>query len=257
MIQKYSVAVVTGASIGIGRAVAKQLAQAKVKLILIARREEKLRALAHELRDLTTCYLVNCDLRDHAKLAQHFKELPDAFSAVDILINNAGLALGVAPAQQSSWRDWQDMIDINCTALAHITHLLLPGMVARNRGHVVNIGSVAGTYPYLGGNVYGATKSFVKQFSLNLKADLLGTAVRVTNIEPAMVGGTEFSQVRFKGDEGKAAQVYEGVEPLRPESVADAVLWAVSQPPHVNITRIELMPVCQAASGIAVDRKLP
>jgi len=167
MIQQYSVAVVTGASVGIGRAVAKQLAQAKVKLILIARREEKLQALAQELQDLTACHLMNCDLRDHEQLAHHFQALPDAFAAADILINNAGLALGMAPAQRASWSDWQGMIDVNCTALAHLTHLLLPGMVARNRGHVVNIGSVAGTYPYAGGNVYGATKAFVKQFSLH------------------------------------------------------------------------------------------
>lgn len=257
MIHEYSVAVVTGASIGIGRAVAKKLAKEKVRLILVARREENLLALAEELQDLTACHLVNCDLRDHKKLAQHFKGLPDAFSAVDILINNAGLALGMEPAQKASWEDWQGMIDVNCTALAHLTHLLLPGMVARNRGHVVNIGSIAGTYPYTGGNVYGATKAFVKQFSLNLKADLLGTAVRVTNIEPGLVGGTEFSLVRFRGDEGNAANVYEGVDPLIPESVADAVIWAVSRPPNVNINRIELMPVCQAANRITVERKLP
>jgi NADP-dependent 3-hydroxy acid dehydrogenase YdfG len=257
MIQQYSVAVVTGASIGIGRAVAVRLAKEKVRLILIARREEKLRALAEELQPLTECHLVHCDLREHLQLDKHFQALPDQFSAVDILINNAGLALGLDPAQRASWRDWQEMIDVNCTALAHITHLLLAGMVARNRGHVVNIGSIAGSYPYAGGNVYGATKAFVKQFSLNLKADLLGTAVRVTNIEPGMVGGTEFSLVRFKGDAGRVANVYEGVDPLSPAAVADAVLWAVSRPPHVNINRIELMPVCQAPGRVAVGRKSP
>jgi NADP-dependent 3-hydroxy acid dehydrogenase YdfG len=257
MINPYRIAVVTGASAGIGLAVARKLAREKVKLVLVARREDPLKVLAEELSGETECHPLPCDLRDSENLARLFTSLPDAFAAVDILVNNAGLALGLEPAHRASWEDWRGMMDVNCVALAQLTHLLLPGMVARNRGHIVNIGSVSGSYPYAGGNVYGATKAFVKQFSLNLKADLLGTAVRVTNIEPGMVGGTEFSLVRYKGDAEKAAGVYEDVDPLNADAVADAVVWAVSRPANVNINRIELMPVCQAPSRIAVARKSP
>jgi NADP-dependent 3-hydroxy acid dehydrogenase YdfG len=257
MIKQYRIAVVTGASAGIGLAAARKLARESVKLVLVARREDKLRALAEELSGETECHPLPCDLRDSENLARLFKSLPDAFAAVDILVNNAGLALGLEPAHRASWEDWRVMMDVNCVALAQLTHLLLPGMVARNCGHIVNIGSIAGSYPYVGGNVYGATKAFVKQFSLNLKADLLGTSVRVTSIEPGMVGGTEFSLVRFKGDERKAVGVYEDAEPLDAEAVADAVVWAVSRPAGVNINRIELMPVCQAPGQTAVVRKSP
>ncbi len=257
MINNYRVALVTGASVGIGRAVSVKLAAENVRLILIARRKDKLEELAVELKGKAACHILPCDLRDQEDLHRKLDQLPDAFAQVDILVNNAGLALGLEPTQKTAWSDWQQMIDINCKALAFLTHRLLPGMVDRKCGHVVNIGSVAGTYPYAGGNVYGATKSFVKQFSLNLKADLLGTDVRVTNIEPGMVGDTEFSLVRFKGDQEKQRETYRGVEPLDPESVADAVLWAVSRPPHVNITRIEMMPVCQAPSRLAIRKKLP
>ena len=257
MINPYRIAVVTGASAGIGMAVARKLAKEKVKLVLVARREDQLTALAEELGKETECYPLPCDLRDSENLARLFTSLPDAFAAVDILVNNAGLALGLEPAHRASWEDWRGMMEVNCMAPAQLIHLLLPGMVARNRGHIVNIGSIAGSYPYAGGNVYGATKAFVKQFSLNLKADLLGTDVRVTNIEPGMVGGTEFSLVRFKGDAVKAAGVYENVDPLNADAVADAVVWAVSRPANVNINRIELMPVCQAPSRIAVSGKSP
>ncbi len=254
MIKTYKVAVVTGASCGIGAAVARRLVQQGIKLILIARREDKLSQLAQELRVYAACHVIACDVCDHAKLQAALSVLPPEFSAVDILINNAGIPLGLEPAQNTLWQDWQQMIATNCTALAFITHLLLPSMVARNCGHIVNLSSIAGSYPYYGGNVYGATKAFVSQLSRNLKADLLGTAVRVTNIEPGMVGGTEFSQVRFKGDERSAENVYKGADPLLPESVAECVAWAIAQPAYVNINRIELMPVCQAPNGLAVHR---
>lgn len=257
MINQYRIAVVTGASAGIGLAAARKLAGEKVKLVLVARREDKLRALVEELSAETECHALACDLRDSEHLARLFQSLPDAFADVDILVNNAGLALGLEPAHRASWEDWRGMMDVNCVALAQLTHLLLPGMVARNRGHIVNVGSIAGSYPYAGGNIYGATKAFVKQFSLNLKADLLGTDVRVTNIEPGMVGGTEFSLVRFKGDAGKAAGVYENADPLNADAVADAIVWAVSRPANVNINRIELMPVCQAPAPTAIARKSP
>ena len=174
---------------------------------------------------------------------------------MDVLINCAGLALGLETAQKTEWQDWETMLNVNCLALAYITHLLLPGMVERNLGHIINIGSTAGTYPYKGANVYGATKAFVEQFTLNLKADLLGTAVRVTNIEPAMVGDSEFSLVRFKGDKDKANEVYEGLKPLCPADISECVIWVLLQPAHVNINRIEMMPTSQAPSHLAVSKK--
>jgi 3-hydroxy acid dehydrogenase/malonic semialdehyde reductase len=173
---------------------------------------------------------------------------------VDCLVNDAGLALGLAPAQAADLSDWERMIDTNCKGLVYVTRALLPGMVARRRGHVVNMGSVAATYPYPGGNVYGATKAFVHQFSLNLRSDLHGTGVRVTCIEPGMCGGTEFSEVRFGGDKTKAAGVYAGMQPLTPDDVAEAVAWATSLPAHFNVNTIELMPVAQSFAAFQVAR---
>jgi 3-hydroxy acid dehydrogenase/malonic semialdehyde reductase len=172
---------------------------------------------------------------------------------VDLLVNNAGLALGLSPAQEAEVSDWDRMVATNVTGLIHITRALLPGMVTRNRGHVVNLGSIAGTYPYPGGHIYGATKAFVRQFTLNLKADLVGTNVRVTDIEPGLCGGTEFSAVRF-GDEAKAAAVYRGTTPLTADDIAEAIAWVVGLPAHVNINRIEMMPTCQAPAPLAVKR---
>lgn len=249
----YKVAMVTGASSGIGKAIAESLAKNNIRLILLARRKEKLEQLQNELQ--TTCHVIACDITDKHKIKAALNNLPTEFTNIDILINCAGLALGLENAQQTEWQDWETMLNVNCMALSYITHLLLPGMVQRDRGHIVNIGSTAGTYPYPGGNVYGTTKAFVEQFSINLKADLLGTAVRVTNIAPAMVGESEFSQVRFKGDEEKAAKVYEGLKPLTPADVAESVLWVLTQPAHVNINRIEMMPVCQAPSHLATMRR--
>ncbi|MGE5503874.1 MAG: SDR family NAD(P)-dependent oxidoreductase, partial [Actinomycetota bacterium] len=176
------------------------------------------------------------------------------FRDIDVLVNNAGLALGLEPAHQTDLDDWEAMVDTNVKGLMYVTRAVLPGMVARGRGHVVNIGSIAGTYPYPGGNAYGATKAAVAQFSLNLLADLVKTKVRVTNIEPGLCGGSEFSLVRFHGDAERAAKTYEGTEPLTSEDVAEAVFWACSAPAHVNINRIEMMPTCQAPAGLAVHR---
>ena len=181
--------------------------------------------------------------------------MPESWRAIDVLVNNAGLALGVEPAYVAQVTDWDRMLATNVTGLIHLTRALLPGMIERNRGHVVNIGSVAGSYPYPGGHVYGASKAFVQQFSLNLKADLTGTKVRVTNIEPGLVGGTEFSQVRLHGDAQRAAKVYEGTEPLTSEDIAEAVAWAVTLPEHVNINRIELMPTCQGPGALIIKRQ--
>ncbi|MGB8933394.1 MAG: SDR family NAD(P)-dependent oxidoreductase, partial [Anaeromyxobacteraceae bacterium] len=193
------------------------------------------------------------DVRDKAAVERALAALPPPFAQVDLLVNSAGLALGLEPAQRASLDDWEQMIDTNCRALVHVTRVLLPGMVARDRGHVLNVGSVAGNWPYPGGNVYGATKAFVRQFSLNLKADLLGTRVRVTNVEPGMVE-TEFSVVRFHGDAARAGKVYEGMQPLSSEDIAETVLWCATRPAHVNVNTIEIMPVQQAFSPFAVSR---
>ena len=179
---------------------------------------------------------------------------PAEFSAIDVLVNNAGLSLNLEPAYKVPIEDWETMVDTNIKGLLYCTRLVLPGMVARGRGHVVNIGSVAAMYAYPGGNVYGATKAFVKQFSHNLRADLLGTAVRVTDIEPGLAE-TEFSVVRFKGDEQRAASIYKGTQPLTAEDIADAVHWVVTRPAHVNIDTISMMPVCQAFSPLAIYRQ--
>jgi len=243
---------VTGASAGFGSAIARSFVKGGHRVIATARRKDRLDALAAELGD--ALLPLELDVRDADAVAAVPGLLPAEFAAVDVLVNNAGLALGLEPAHKASLDDWRTMIDTNCTGLVQVTRALLPGMVERNRGHVFNIGSVAGLWPYAGGNVYGATKAFVRQFSLNLRADLLGTALRVTDIEPGLCGGTEFSNVRFHGDDDKAAKVYADVQPLTAEDVADSVYWIATRPAHVNINAIELMPVAQSFAGLAVHR---
>ena len=246
------VVLVTGATAGFGAAIARQFAAAGAGLVLVGRRVDRLDALKAELK--VPVHLVALDVRDRQAVADILSALPAPFDAVDVLVNNAGLALGLEPAQKVDLDDWDDMVDTNVKGLAYVTRAILPGMVARNRGHVINISSIAGTYPYAGGNMYGATKAAVTQFSLNLLTDLVGTKLRVTNIEPGLCGGSEFSLVRFHGDAEKAAKVYENVTPLTSEDVAETVFWAASQPAHVNINRIELMPVAQAPGGLTVAR---
>jgi 3-hydroxy acid dehydrogenase / malonic semialdehyde reductase len=240
---------VTGASAGIGKACVLGFLESGARVIALARRKEKLATLAGP-----NVHLAVCDVRDEAQLRATFTQLPAPFAEIDVLVNNAGLALGMAKAQASEWSDWATMIDTNVRAFTHVTHLVLPGMVSRNRGHILNLGSVAGTYPYVGGNVYAASKAFVEQFSLALRADLLGTRVRVTNIEPGMVE-TEFSQVRFKGDTEKATKAYEGLEALTPKDVADLITYIAGLPDRVNINRVELMSIAQSFAGFAFDRK--
>lgn len=240
---------VTGASSGIGEAIVRRFAHSGARVVLAARRRDKLDALLGELSG--DHLAITLDVRDRASVERALAELP---VEVDVLVNNAGLALGLEPAHAANLDDWEQMVDVNVKGLLYVTRALLPGMVARDRGHVINLGSVAASYPYPGGNVYGATKAFVKQLSLNLRADLFGTRVRVTDIEPGMVAETEFSLVRFKGDEERTRKVYEGVEPLRPGDIADLVHYAASLPPHVNINRLEVMPVMQAFSPFAVKR---
>ena len=251
----YKIALVTGASSGIGKAIAESLAKHGVRLILIARRNDKLELLKRELQANTKCHVIACDVSNKERIFQEITNLPVEFAKIDVLVNCAGLALGLEVAQETEWQDWETMLNVNCLALTYITHLLLPNMVERNFGHIINIGSTAGTYPYKGANVYGATKAFVEQFTLNLKADLLGTKVRVTNIEPAMVGYSEFSLVRFKGNKNKADEVYEGLKPLSPADISECLIWVLSQPAHVNINRIEIMPTSQAPSHLAVHKK--
>lgn len=246
------VALITGASSGFGRATAERFAAAKMKLVLLARREERLRELSENLS--VPCHTIACDVRDGEALRAAIRAIPGDFARIDILVNNAGLALGLEAAHRTDWQDWQQMIETNCTALALLTRLVLPDMVERRSGHIVLMGSVAGHYAYPGGNVYGASKAFVEQFARGLRADLLGQGVRVTHIAPGLSGGSEFSEVRFHGDREKAAAVYIGTEPLLPQDIAETVYWAVSQPRHVNINSIELMPVCQASGPLQVHR---
>jgi NADP-dependent 3-hydroxy acid dehydrogenase YdfG len=247
------IAFITGATSGFGAACARLFAANGWQLVLCGRRQERLDALRAELVATVPVHAFPLDVRDEAAINAAVAALPAEFAGIDLLVNNAGLALGLEPAHRCDMEDWQRMVDTNIKGLMYCTRAVLPGMVARNRGHVVNIGSVAGTYPYPGGNVYGATKAFVKQFSLNLRADLLGTRVRVTNIEPGLAE-SEFSLVRFKGDDTKAAKTYQGTQPLRPEDIADIVYWAATRPAHVNLNSVEVMPVCQAFAPFAISR---
>jgi 3-hydroxy acid dehydrogenase/malonic semialdehyde reductase len=247
-----STALITGASAGIGEACAVALSKAGARLVLTGRRRDRLEALAARLP--TPSHVLELDVRSRSAVEAALTSLPAPFSEVDLLINNAGVGLGMEPAQAASLDDWETMIDTNCKGLVYVTRVLLPGMVQRNRGHVVNLGSVAGTYPYPGGNVYGATKAFVHQFSQNLKADLVGTRVRVTDVSPGMVE-TDFSVVRFKGDAERARKVYEGMQPLTPADIADIVLFCVTRPAHVNLNVVEVMPADQGFAGFNIKRR--
>ncbi len=244
---------ITGASSGFGAAAARRFAARGDRVIAAARRTDRLRSLADELGPGVLLPLT-LDVRDRASVERVAASLPEYFAEVDILVNNAGLALGLEPAQEADLDQWEQMIETNCTGLVFMTRALLPQMVARGTGHIVNLGSIAGTYPYPGGNVYGATKAFVHQFSLNLRSDLHGTGVRVTCIEPGLSGGTEFSDVRFGGDRERAAAVYAGTHPLTADDIAAAIEWATSQPPHVNVNVIELMATSQSFAPFQVFR---
>ncbi|MBH0096927.1 SDR family NAD(P)-dependent oxidoreductase [Psychrobacter sp. NZS113] len=243
---------ITGASAGFGKALAERLVAKGHRVIGCARRLDKLQALA---ADLGEAFLpVVMDVSDTASIPQIIADLPDGFNQIDVLVNNAGLALGAGPAQESNLDDWMRMTDTNIKGLMALTHAVLPAMVARDSGYIINVGSIAGSWPYFGGNVYGATKAFVKQFSLNLRADLLGTQVRVTNLEPGNVAGTEFSNVRYHGDDDKAAKVYDGFKTMTGDDVGDILLWLIESPAHINVNRLEVMPVAQTYNGLTIAK---
>ena len=246
--------VITGASSGFGQAAAKRFASEGYRLVLMARRLERLTDLAFTLEEDAPCHVVELDVRDSNAVSEAFATLPEPFHQPDILINNAGLALGLSGADAVDLDDWETMVDTNIKGLMYCTRACLPMMVEQGRGHVINMGSVAANWPYPGGNVYGGTKAFVQQFTRNLRTDLLGKGVRATVIEPGMCE-TEFSVVRFSGDESKAAAVYEGMKPLSADDVADVIVWVALRPAHVNINQIELMPVEQTWSPFAVHRE--
>jgi 3-hydroxy acid dehydrogenase/malonic semialdehyde reductase len=255
---------VTGASSGFGAAVVRRYAATGARVIAAARRLDRLTALADELNEELDdqsgddpgdgVLPLQLDVADRPAVEAAIAELPEEFAAIDVLVNNAGLALGLEPAQRADPDEWEQMIDTNCKGLVSCTRAVLPGMVERGRGHIVNLGSVAATYPYPGGNVYGGTKAFVHQFSLNLRSDLHGTGVRVTCIEPGLCGGTEFSVVRFGGDAEKAAAVYDGTEPLTADDIAEAIFWSTSLPQNVIVNTMELMPVVQSVGPFQIHR---
>ena len=244
---------VTGASAGFGNAIARRFAKEGHLVVAAARRQERLDALVEEF-GRTRIFALTLDVRDRAAVGAALSRLPREFADIDALVNNAGLALGLEPAQTAQLDAWDEMVDTNVKGLMYVTRAILPGMVARNCGHIINMGSIAATYPYPGGNVYGASKAFVRQFSLNLRADLTGSKVRVTDIEPGLVGGTEFSKVRFRGDDQRAAKMYQGTEALTPEDVAEAVYWVASLPARVNVNALEMMPVAQTFGPLPVHR---
>ncbi len=244
---------ITGASAGFGKALAERLVANGHRVIGCARRLDKLNALAETLGEAFLPVVM--DVSDTASIPQIIADLPDDFKQIDVLVNNAGLALGTEPAHKASLDDWMRMTDTNIKGLMALTHAVLPAMVERDSGYIINVGSIAGNWPYFGGNVYGATKAFVKQFSLNLRADLIGTQVRVTNLEPGNVAGTEFSNVRYHGDDDKAAKVYDGFKTMTGEDIGDILLWLIESPAHINVNRLEVMPVAQTYNGLTIVKQ--
>ncbi|MDQ2710949.1 MAG: SDR family oxidoreductase [Acidobacteriota bacterium] len=247
------IVLITGATSGFGEAAARRFLSEGAKVIGTGRRQERLDKLKGDLGE--SFLPLRFDVGQRKEVEDVLNDLPLGFSEVDVLINNAGGAIGLDLAQDAKFDDWDAMIDSNVKGLIYCTRLVLPGMLERGRGTIVNIGSVAAEWPYPGGNVYGAAKAFVHQFSLNLRADVAGSLIRVTEIQPGLAGGTEFSDVRFKGDKKRAAAVYEGTDPLNPEDIADAIYWVVTRPAHVNINSIQMMPVSQSFAPLSVKRK--
>ena len=249
------IVLITGASSGFGEAAARRFVAGGHRVIAAARRVDRLSQLGKELGGALLPLAM--DVTDPASITAALASLPEDWRTLDVLVNNAGLALGTEPAQRSSLAEWTTMIDTNTKGLVTVTHAVLPGMVERGRGTIVNVGSIAGNTPYPGGNVYGATKAFVEQFTRNLRDDLVGTGVRATNLAPGLCGGTEFSNVRYRGDDAAAAKVYEGTVPLTAEDIAETIYWIATLPPHVNITQLEIMPTCQGYGPLNIKRTPP
>ena len=245
--------VITGATAGFGLATARLFASKGWNVVGTGRRAERLAALQQELGD--SFLPIELDIRDREAVMQKLGDLPGKWHDVDVLVNNAGAAHGLEPAWECSLDDWDGMVDTNIKGLLYATRAVLPAMVERNSGHIVMLGSVAGSYSYAGGNVYCGTKAFVKQFALALRADLLGKNIRVNNLEPGLCV-SEFSEVRFRGDTERAAKVYEGTQPVTPEDIAETIWWMVNCPAHVNINRLEVMPLCQCPSGPSVKKDM-
>jgi 3-hydroxy acid dehydrogenase/malonic semialdehyde reductase len=243
---------ITGATSGFGKASAELFSENGWQLILTGRRKDRLEELQEKF-GTSMVHIAAFDVRDRQQAEAMVAGLPEQFQDIDILLNNAGLALGLEGAHATDLDQWDTMVDTNIKGLLYMTRLILPAMVERSRGHVINIGSIAGSWPYPGGNAYGATKAFVQQFSRNMRADLHGTGVRVTNIEPGLAE-SEFSIVRFSGDADKAGKVYEGTKPLTPVDIAETIYWTASRPAHVNINSVEVMPVCQSWGNLAISR---
>lgn len=245
---------ITGATAGFGAEMTRRFVTEGHQVIACGRRKDRLDDLASTLG--TAVLPVVIDVTDKQSIETALANLPAVWQSIDVLINNAGLALGTEPAQNASLEDWERMIATNCTGLVTMTHKILPGMVARGRGTVINIGSTAGSYPYPGGNTYGATKAFVEHFTTNLRGDLNGTGVRATTIAPGLSGGTEFSNVRFKGDDAAAAKVYEGTVQLSAADIAETAYWIATLPPHVSVNYNEMMPTCQGFSPFTIKRQV-
>ncbi len=243
---------ITGATSGFGAAMARKFVRNGHRVIATGRRGDRLEELRKELSP--SVLPVTMDVTDKASIKAALDSLPAEWQAIDVLVNNAGLALGTEPAHEASLDEWETMIATNCQGLVTMTRMVLPDMVKRGSGTVINIGSTAGAYPYPGGNVYGATKAFVDQFTLNLRADLVGTGVRATTIAPGLCGGTEFSNVRFRGNDAAAAKVYEGTTPLSADDIAESAYWIATLPAHVNINYLEMMPICQGFSPFTIKR---
>jgi len=245
----HKTALITGASAGIGRATAYAFAEAGARLVLLARRRDRLATVAQNVEDKYGCQteVLVADLSQPKATIAALEALPPAWKAVDILVNNAGLARGTAPVQNGQLTDWQEVIDVNVGGLLAVTRTVLPWMLDRGTGHIINLGSIAGHEVYPGGAVYCASKHAVRALSQGMKMDLQGTPVRVTSIDPGLVE-TEFSVVRFRGDTERAQAPYRGIQPLTPEDIAEAILWSVSRPPHVNISTMVIFPTCQASS---------
>ncbi|MGR5063364.1 SDR family NAD(P)-dependent oxidoreductase [Photobacterium sp. DNB22_13_2] len=245
---------ITGATSGFGLATARHFARQGYALIITGRREERLRTLTDELSEYTSVYHAQMDVRDAQQVQQVITDLPSAFRQIEVLVNNAGLALGASPADQAKLSDWHTMIDTNVTGLVNVTHALLPILKQQTKASIINLASIAANWAYPGSHVYGASKAFVAQFSRNLRSDFAGTGVRVTSLEPGL-SESEFSLIRFEGDQGKYNAIYEQANPLQPEDIAEIIGWIAEQPAHININSLEVMPTSQAWDNFKVIKQ--